>query len=74
MPSKLISDYSRDVLSSVSRAPVPSLSVNPGVHAKLVREGLVETVDLVSPFASHKGKRICHLRITAAGEAELKAS
>lgn len=59
----------RDLLA----APAPCCTVNPGVRNRLERESLVETVALPSPFITHKGKRIAHLRITPAGRARLSS-
>lgn len=47
--------------------PVPSQDVNPGVVNRLLREALVECVQLPSPFKSHKGRLIEHLKATEAG-------
>ena len=60
-------------LADVARAPRPRQELNPGVANRLLRGALVESVDLPSPFASHKGRAIEHLRITAAGLALLPA-
>lgn len=52
--------------------PVPSSSLNPGVINRLLREELAEIVQLPSPFKTHAGRLISHLRITAAGLGRLK--
>lgn len=64
---------SLDALQSLLSSPEPRQSFNPGVATKLVTEGLVESVNLPSPFATHKGRAIEHFRITDAGRAALKA-
>jgi hypothetical protein len=58
-------------LREMLRAPEPRCGVNPGVADRLLREALVESVDLPSPFPTHKGRRIEHLRITDAGRAAI---
>lgn len=62
-----LSDHARGELRDIAKAPVPSQAVNPGVARKLLDEGLVVTVDLPSPYKTHKGASIAHLRITDAG-------
>lgn len=54
-------------LRDVAEKPIPRQELNPGVANRLLREALVESVDLPSPYATHKGRRIEHLRATAAG-------
>lgn len=66
-----LSDHARAELRDIAARPVPKQTVNPGVANRLERETLVERVDLPSPFPTHKGRRIPHLRITAAGEEAL---
>lgn len=67
-----LSDFALEVLRDLAREPIPRSSVNPGVANRLLRESLVETVDLKSPFVTHKGRFIEHLQITPAGRAALK--
>ncbi len=62
-----LSQHAIDELRDISHRPVPSQSVNPGIANRLMRENLVEIVSLPSPFVSHKGKDISHLKITQAG-------
>lgn len=52
--------------------PMPRQETNPGVANRLLRESLAETVDLPSPYKSHKGADCEHLRITDAGRERLK--
>lgn len=59
-------------LRDLQRRPAPRSTLNPGVSNRLLRESLVESVTLPSPFKTHKGKGIEHLQITAAGEAALR--
>lgn len=47
--------------------PVPRSAINPGVAGLLQRRGFVESVQITSPYPTHKGKSIEHLRITDAG-------
>ncbi len=54
-------------LRDLSGRPAPPQSVNPGLANRLERESLVEEVALPSPYATHKGRNISHLKITAAG-------
>lgn len=59
------------VLRELLTAPKPRQAINPGVDGRLMREDLVEMVDLRSPYATHKGRLIAHLQVTAAGLARL---
>lgn len=52
----------------------PAQSFNPGVASKLVRDGLVRSVQLPSPYPTHRGKDIEHLAITAQGVDALRAA
>lgn len=61
-------------LTDLDKDPWPRQAINPGVVDRLLREALVVPVDLISPYKSHRGKRIEHLRITDAGRAALKAA
>jgi hypothetical protein len=63
-----------NTLTDLNRDPWPRQALNPGVVDRLLREALVVSVDLISPYKSHRGKRIEHLRITDAGIAALKAA
>lgn len=58
-------------LAMIGQSRRPSQSINPGVVNRLMREDLVETVQLASPYPSHKGRTIAHLQITDAGRAAL---
>lgn len=61
-------------LRDIARRPQPCNGINPGVINRLLREGLAETVDLRSPFPTHKGSAIPHLRITDAGRDALQVA
>jgi hypothetical protein len=66
-----LSAHARSELARIAKTPVPSQDVNPGVVNRLRRESLVELVQLPSPFASHKGRKIEHLQVSDAGRALL---
>lgn len=66
-----LSAHARAELRDIATAPVPACSVNPGVIRRLSVQGLVELVDLPSPFPTHKGRNIQHLQVTAAGRKTL---
>jgi hypothetical protein len=65
---------SLDALRRIAEKPVPRQELNAGVSNRLLREGLAESVDLPSPYASHKGRDIEHLRVSAAGVSRLAES
>lgn len=58
---------SLNALRELAKGPQPRKEFNPGVANRLLREALVESVDLPSPYASHKGRNTEHLRATPAG-------
>lgn len=58
----------------LSEVPVPRSGVNPGVANRLLREDLVESIPLLSPFKAHKGKTCEHLRITQAGRERIASA
>lgn len=64
---------SLEALKDLARRPDARQNLNPGVSNRLLRENLVESVQLPSPFASHKGKLIEHLQATEAGRTVLRA-
>lgn len=64
-----LTDHALGVLRSLERSPSPTQTINAGVVNRLQREALAEIVDLPSPYASHKGKKIKFLQITEAGRA-----
>ncbi len=65
---------SLEALRRLATKPLPRQELNPGVANRLLREALVESVDLPSPYATHKGRSIEHLRASAAGVARLASS
>lgn len=69
-----LSVHAREELRDIAMSPVPRQAVNPGVANRLLREALVESVALPSPFKTHKGGKIEHLQITQAGRDALAAS
>ncbi len=54
-------------LRSLRHRLIPTQEVNPGLVNRLMRDNLVEIVEHPSPYATHRGKSISHLRITEAG-------
>jgi hypothetical protein len=62
-----LSAYELAELSHVARNPTPTCSLSPRVVDRLTRQGLAEVVSLPSPFRSHNGRRIPHLKATEAG-------
>lgn len=62
-----LSEHALSVLGSIATDPKPCSQINPGVIRRLLDEGLAETVDLPSPYATHKGRSILHLKATEAG-------
>lgn len=65
--TKPLSEHARTELRHIKTNPVPRNSVNPGVVGRLLRDSLVESVMMPSPFPAHKGRHIEHLKITDAG-------
>jgi hypothetical protein len=62
-----LTSHALDALDALRTRECPTQVFNPGVVNRLQREALVEIVDLPSPYRSHKGRKIPHLRITDAG-------
>ncbi len=60
-----LSDAAKAILASLAREPIPCSQVNPGIVDRLLREGVVEIERLPSPFKTHKGKHVPHLRLKA---------
>lgn len=58
-----LSRHAMAVLEKLEAGPVPRQSINPGVCNRLLREQLVEEVQLPSPFKTHRGRLIPHLRL-----------
>jgi len=65
-----LSDFAREVLRSLCVSAKPCQQVNPGVVNRLMRENLIEIVQLPSPYKKTKGN-ISHMKITKAGRAAI---
>lgn len=63
--------HAKGVLRLLSCDPRPSQEINPGVIRRLLCEGLIEIVDLESPYKTHKGGTCKHARITRLGRSAL---
>lgn len=68
-----LTEASRLALADIANAARVRQSVNPGVADRLLRGGLVESKQLLSPFKTHRGGLVEHLVITTAGLDELRA-
>jgi len=64
-------EHALNWLRTIERLPVPRQDINPGVANRLLRGGLVEEVQLPSPYRSVTGN-VTHLRITDAGREAVK--
>ncbi len=62
-----LSAHAQAALKAMLDRPVPRQELNPGLAGRLLRETLVESCLLPSPYRTHAGKKIEHLRITQAG-------
>lgn len=58
-----LSPFAQSVLISLRSGPIPRSDLNPGIVDRLLREGCTEIADLPSPYRTHKGKLIPHLRL-----------
>jgi len=65
---KVLSQYARNVLATIAKAPRAVADVNPGLKDRLQERGLVEVALLPKGDVA---KRAPHLRLTAAGKAEV---
>ena len=65
-----LSQYAVNELLRIAQSPVPKLTVNAGVVDRLLREDLVEIVQLPSPYKVDKGGNCSHLRITETGKTQ----
>lgn len=63
-----LSEHAKGVLQMLRDGPRPRREFNPGVVNRLLRNDIVETVDLPSPYKTHKGGNCEHLRITPFGQ------
>ena len=50
----------------------PRESLDPGAVSRLLGDGLIEVVQMKSPYVSHRGRMISHVRITEAGRRVLQ--
>jgi hypothetical protein len=62
-----LTEHARGKLQEIAQSPLPTAMINPGVVNRLLRGGLVEIVQLKSPYKAHRGGTCAHLRITEAG-------
>ncbi len=69
-----LSAHALYVLRHLALRSEPRQELNPGVANRLLREGLVESFQATSPYATHAGKEIEHFRITDAGRAAIGKS
>ena len=67
-----LSDVAKATIVCLNHGPIPYSQINAGVIDRLMREYLVETVMLPSPFITHRGKSIRHIKLTDAGRALLQ--
>jgi hypothetical protein len=58
--------------SAMAHMPAPYSEINAGVIARLDVEGLIDIYDDISPFKTHKGKKIRFVRLTDTGRARLE--
>jgi len=63
-----LSAHAIEQLQTIAKHTVPCSSVNTGVGNRLMRDHLIDIVDLQSPFKLHKGRNCPHYRITEAGK------
>jgi hypothetical protein len=62
-----LTPFALNALREIAKTPAPTMTINPGVTNRLLREGLVELVELPSPYKKHRGGTCWHLRITDEG-------
>ena len=61
-------------LCDLKREPQPDAAFNTGIVAILIREGLIDTPMLPSPFQADRGRNIRHLRLTDKGRKMLEST
>lgn len=66
-PKVMLAPASAAALRSLLSADQPRQEFNPGVAKRLLTETFVVSLNLRSPYATHKGATIEHFRITDAG-------
>lgn len=49
--------------AALKDGPAPKATLNPGIVDRLIREGTAELVWLPSPYKTHKGRSIMHIRL-----------
>jgi hypothetical protein len=62
-----LTESALSALRRIVQGPTPTQEINPGVVNRLLRESLVEFVELPSPYKTHKGRKISHVKATPAG-------
>ena len=62
-----LSTHATMALQDLAYSPAPTQVFNPGVVGRLLRDELIEIVELPSPYPTHGGKRIPFARITDKG-------
>lgn len=60
------SEAALGILRQLRQGAIPRHDINPGIANRLLREALVESVQMRSPYKTVKGQ-VAHLRITDAG-------
>lgn len=63
-----LSEYAMLKLREIAVRPCPRSALNPGVVNRLLMDNLVTLIVMRSPFKTHHGKEIDHLRITEEGK------
>jgi hypothetical protein len=66
-----LTEHALEILRRVQDSPMPAQEINPGVSNRLLREELIEIVQLPSPYKTHKGKKIAFAQITESGKERL---
>ena len=69
-----LSKHALGVLRALAHEPMPMQEINPGVSNRLMRERLIDTQPMLSPYKTHKGAKIAFAVITDAGRAALAAA
>ncbi len=62
-----LSTFALSALKTLSKEELPRQEFNAGVVNRLERDGLVETIVKASPYKTHKGRQIDHIKASAAG-------
>jgi len=64
--------HALQTLKKIKASPRPLRELGYGLLMRLLSDGLVEQVNIPSPYKINHGRMIQHLRITALGEDALK--